>query len=30
MKLYLSQIAKWLENTTGIPQQIVHTNEGTE
>jgi hypothetical protein len=27
MKLYLSQIAKWLENTTGIAQQIIHTNE---
>ena len=27
MNLYLSQIAKWLENTTGTPQQIIHTNE---
>jgi hypothetical protein len=27
MNLYLSQIAKWLENTTGISQQIIHTSE---
>jgi len=27
-KLYLSQIAKWLEFQTGAPQQIINTNEG--
>ena len=27
MNLYLEQIAKWLENTTGAPQQILHTSE---
>ncbi|MCL2816417.1 MAG: antirestriction protein ArdA, partial [Oscillospiraceae bacterium] len=27
MNLYLEQIAKWLENTTGVSQQIIHTKE---
>ncbi|MCL2078738.1 MAG: antirestriction protein ArdA [Oscillospiraceae bacterium] len=30
MNLYLSQIAKWIENETGKPQQIIHTNEKSE
>ena len=27
MDLYLSQVQKWLEDTIGIPQQIVHTKD---
>lgn len=27
VKLYLTQIAKWIENVTGIPQQIINTHE---
>ena len=30
MNLYLDQIAKWLENTTGKPQQIIHTAERSD